>query len=477
MNRYLSLMFLYNRAGYKKVLIAAAAIPLSFAALFLIRTKNPGESGYYMMLEHAFGGVWAALLFVIIILAGLMSLVNSFNGKKAMKAAHSTTGYTIRRLRMSPISSYITMFIYYLIIILIFWGVAIASLYIIGRTGLAMAGAFDIDTKLALGLLRTQIGKTLIPIANPSLIAFNAVCVLALAGECARSCYLSWHNGRPSFVIVVIFAVMFLVWTGMLNEIYILMAIIIILGYAAVASGDVIAREKHPKGDPFKANQYAGVMDLDGFEFDDSVYAPQVNNPVVTHAAAAYDPAAEDSALHRYGRAGGKKEQSKFNLGRIRRRFLPLGINLERANTLLGGCIFAGIAEHLLFCFRYITQLEEIKNSLKGISIAAEAKMPYFWELQEHTYYGYVFAMVVVFFLQAYWNWEYYNKKTKSVYVMKRLPDRKEYYRTIWTAPAIEALLIAVIMVLHTLTDLIIYVLGTPRIALHADYLSHILPF
>lgn len=44
--------------------------------------------------------------------------------------------------------------------------------------GLSMAGAAGIDAKLALRLLRTEIGHALIPIAHPAMIAFNLVFVL-----------------------------------------------------------------------------------------------------------------------------------------------------------------------------------------------------------------------------------------------------------------------------------------------------------
>ena len=166
MNKYLSLIFLYNKASYKKIILVAAAIPLSFAAIFLLKVGNPYEAGSFMLIEHAFGGLWAVVAFVAAILAGLIAVANALNGKKEMKATHSTTGYTVRRLRISPISSYLTILIYSLVIILIFWGIAIASMYIIGKVGLTITGASGFDTKFALGLLRTEIGQALIPIAN-----------------------------------------------------------------------------------------------------------------------------------------------------------------------------------------------------------------------------------------------------------------------------------------------------------------------
>lgn len=472
MNKYFSLVFLYNRASCKKTLLAAGAIPLSFLAIFFLKIGNPYKAGPYMLMERAFGGPWAVLLFAAANLIGLISVAGALSGRRSMKAAHATTGYTIRRLRLSPISSYITIFIYYLIIILIFWSAAIASLYAIGKTALTMAGTAGIDTKLALGLLRTDIGHVLIPMADPVLMIFNIISAAALAAECAKSCYLSWHNGRMSAGVILVVVSMALVWLDTLDNTFIFIVIVLLTVYTVVSFGDVISREKHPKGDPFKANQYAGVMDVDGFEFDESSYAPEANRSIEIDDSSSV----ETSQLRRYGRVS-RKGIRRLDLLWQRRRYMPLGINLERANSLFGAGIAIGIVEHSIFTFRYKINIDIIKESVKGVTLAAGVKMPYFCDLQEHAYYGYIFGMLMVACLQTYRNYEYYNKKTRSVYVMKRLPDRKEYSRTIWVAPVIQALLIALIMAAHTALDLCMYILATPKIALYPDYLSHLLPF
>ncbi len=46
-----------------------------------------------MLMERAFGGVWA-VLFITINVMGLMTVVNSLNGKRnPLKATHATIGY------------------------------------------------------------------------------------------------------------------------------------------------------------------------------------------------------------------------------------------------------------------------------------------------------------------------------------------------------------------------------------------------
>ena len=49
---------------------------------------------------------------------------------------------------------------------------------------------------------------------------------------------------------------------------------------------------------------------------------------------------------------------------------------------------------------------------------------------------------------------------------MKRLPNRREYTKSIWLGPVIEAVIIAVVMIVHTLIDYCLYILATPDIAL-----------
>ncbi len=429
-----------------------------------------------MLMERAFGGVGPVLLFAAAILMALAAVVTALNGRKVVKGTTSTTGYTFRTLRISPIQSYSTVLIYYILIILIFWALAVASLVILGGIGLTVAGTSNLKVQLALGLLRTDLGAALIPIANGTRMAFNIVAVLALANDCAKSCYLGWHNGRPSFGVILVAIPAILVWAGALSDTYIFVVIIILLVYVAISFGDVIFREKHPKGDPFKTNQYSGVMDMDGFEFDESTYVP-ISNTLVED----YDLDELRASLNRQstGQREHVKEKwtKKLNLTRLRKKFLPVGINMERANNLFGACLCLGIGEHFVFLFKYVLEFYRVNENIKGVTIASGVKMPYFWELQQHSYYGYVLAVLLVIFIQAYWNYEYYNKKTKSVYVMKMLPDGKEYRRTIWAIPVIEAVFIVAVMIVHVIFDVCVYVFMTPELALYPDYLQHILPF
>ena len=127
--------------------------------------------------------------------------------------------------------------------------------------------------------------------------------------------------------------------------------------------------------------------------------------------------------------------------------FYKKGARQDEKYAHLKICICVGIGEHLLFFAKYVMQMRLIDRSIKGVTIDPGAIMPYFWDMENHTFYGYIAAILLVIFVQAYWNYAYYNKETKSVYVMRRLPDRKEYSRTIWIAPLMEALIISINMI------------------------------
>lgn len=471
MNKYVSVMFLYYRASYQRILLALGTIPLLFAILFLIRAGNPSETGAYMLIEQGFGGIIAVLILIGVLLLTLLSVSNALNDRSDLKATHTTPGYILRRMHASPIQAYVVVFGYSLVIILLMWSMAILSLAVIGKVGLSVAGAASANTKLALGLLRIEIGHALLPFSHPAVLVFDIAVVLALAGECARSCYLTWHNGTPSAGIALIAVAMFYVWTCAPDNTFTLLAVLGVFLYGVLSFGDVIFREKKPKGDPFKVNKYVGIMDMNSTEFDDELYL-EVNSPLDE-----FDPQAEAGYLSKYGRESETKgHMKKWNPFWLRRRFMPLGSNLEKANTFFGVCIGIGMAEHLLFFGKYQLQMKAIESSMKGATIDSGMKIPYFWNLEAHTYYGYLLAIILVLVMQMYWNYAYYNKETKSIYVMKRLPNRKEYPRTIWVSPLIQAIIIVLIMIGHTCVDLLLYA-TTPDLALHADYLSHILPF
>lgn len=470
MSRCLSIIYLYNKASWQKLMLVVAVIPFVFLAVFLWNIKMSSVNVSWILPEQVFGGAFPVLILIASMVLALLTVANTLNGRKDLKATHATIGFTLRRMHTSPIGSYFAVLVYAFMVILIVWAVVILSFMLIGLTGLSMPETNQVKISLALGLLRTDFGHALIPIAHPLGLIFNLVAMTAMASECARSCYLTWHNGSPSIGFALISATMVYTWAMETENTFILLTIVLLTLYIVLSVGDVIFREKVPKGDPFKVNQYAGVMDMNSADFDEELYleANSMVQPIVPERTEGY--------LEKYGRddvAVSMHQFKKWNPFWLRRRFMPLGSNMEKANTLFGLCMLIGAGEHLLFFGRYQMQMKVIESSMKGVTIDSSLKMPYFWELQNHTYYGYFLAIVLILVVQMYWNYAYYNKETKSIYVLKRLPNRKEYPRTIWVSPVIEAVFIVLLMAAHTFIDFCVY-MTTPDMALQADHFSQI---
>lgn len=86
MSKYMSLIFLYEKTGKKKMLIAYLFVPICFLAAFLARVGPPAEAAPIMLVERGFMGIWDVAVFVAAILIMYYFLVSGLNGKKALKA-------------------------------------------------------------------------------------------------------------------------------------------------------------------------------------------------------------------------------------------------------------------------------------------------------------------------------------------------------------------------------------------------------
>ena len=82
MNKNLSLIFLYNKAAYKRLILVFMAIPILFASLFLIKTGGISHMDSFMLMERGFGGIWAVLALILANVIASVTVANSLNDKK-----------------------------------------------------------------------------------------------------------------------------------------------------------------------------------------------------------------------------------------------------------------------------------------------------------------------------------------------------------------------------------------------------------
>lgn len=259
MDKYLAVMALYGKAGRKSIIIMAASALLCFPLVSMITGKG-------------IEGVLPVLLIIAVLYGINLIILNSINGRKAQKNTHATTGYTLRRLCISPVLIFWSVFVYCLLVIVLFWGIMTVSLYAAGFMQHMTDNAMSRPVQLALDIVTSPAGHGMIPLAHPQVIAFNVIALTVLAADCARSCYLGWHNGRQSAGTILIAAAMFYVWAISPKNSFISLTIMTVALYGICIIADVMFREKRPKGDPFTVNRYTGIIDMDSDSFNEDVY-------------------------------------------------------------------------------------------------------------------------------------------------------------------------------------------------------------
>lgn len=142
----------------------------------------------------------------------------------------------------------------------------------------------------------------------------------------------------------------------------------------------------------------------------------------------------------------------------------PPGIGTDRE---VGG-FFSGLVVALFFSFGFFGRYSEARAGLfhiqNGKRILMEgAVMPQFSEilgnsLNSFFLYGGIMLFVVI------WHYVYYYQGgSKSIYVMKRLPNRWEIHKRAWLLPLLAAVVVVIAAFAVLIVYFEIYMIATPE--------------
>ncbi len=144
-------------------------------------------------------------------------------------------------------------------------------------------------------------------------------------------------------------------------------------------------------------------------------------------------------------------------------KLIPPGINIAReVRTLIGGAVIAFLYS-LGFFFRYSDAYHELFDYVGGKRVLLEgAQMRSFGALWGNSHYGfYILALLSLAFI--IYHYAYFYQGSKSIYLMKRLPNRLErHYRCI-TLPVLYAIASVLLSVAVMLLYLAFYLIFTPK--------------
>lgn len=143
-------------------------------------------------------------------------------------------------------------------------------------------------------------------------------------------------------------------------------------------------------------------------------------------------------------------------------RYVPLGISGENTRNNLMTALIAACLWSTGFLFRYGDAKQDlfyVDGRWKGFPIKP------FWELIGNAwlFFGIVILMMAATAILFY---AYHYQDSRSIYTMKRLPNRWELWRRCLTMPVWTVVLSVVLMVLLTGVYYLIYLKCTPAVCL-----------
>lgn len=147
-------------------------------------------------------------------------------------------------------------------------------------------------------------------------------------------------------------------------------------------------------------------------------------------------------------------------------QYVPLGIDGKRSRNYLLLALTAGAAASLRFLSRYHNAKKNLYEwtGRKWVLID-DAVMPYFSQLLHGSFWGLtaVAACMPVIVLLFYL---YHYQGSRSIYTMRRLPNRRELWRRCLTLPVLTIFACLVLAAVLTALYLGIYLWATPDICL-----------
>lgn len=147
-------------------------------------------------------------------------------------------------------------------------------------------------------------------------------------------------------------------------------------------------------------------------------------------------------------------------------RYAPPGMDIKVEKRVMGwGMTFSALFS-LSFFLRFSDGLKRLYwNNGAGRTLKANAVMPDFAQLLGGALLGFlILALCMAAFIPIHY--AYHHQGSKSVYLMRRLPDRWERHRRCWTLPLCAVLLCLAAAFVLLLIYFAVYMLATPKACL-----------
>lgn len=143
-------------------------------------------------------------------------------------------------------------------------------------------------------------------------------------------------------------------------------------------------------------------------------------------------------------------------------RYLPLGMEKKPISRWLLGGALLGLVFDISFLNNYQRALSTLYQWYNGKKVLQSTLIAPFTSLLGYSPYGCLIALISMIPL-AWYLWNYHFQESKSIYTMRRLPQKGELLRRCGTVPALGACLYLLEFVALMLLNFAIYWSFTPK--------------
>ncbi len=144
-------------------------------------------------------------------------------------------------------------------------------------------------------------------------------------------------------------------------------------------------------------------------------------------------------------------------------RYAPPGLNLKPGRQVFITGAAASALGSLTFFARYFSARSTLYGYDGAVRVLLpDAVMPDFFPLLGNALYGFLILSLCMLGFIVY-HYAYHRQGSRSIYLMRRLPNRFELHRRCLTLPLLAALLSLLFALLLILLCYAIYMLATPR--------------
>lgn len=144
------------------------------------------------------------------------------------------------------------------------------------------------------------------------------------------------------------------------------------------------------------------------------------------------------------------------------RKIIPVGIKAETEIWIFACAIAVGLCRALLFFQAYSREYNRLFHIEYGKKVLIEGRtMADFYVVLKGTFNGFIVA-IFIFICLIILHYGYHYKDSKSIYTMKRLPDRYELHKRCFTVPLIGIVVSIILITALLLLFYNYYMIKTP---------------